>query len=311
MHNRKVMEENRVDFLQVYYFLTVCKHMHITNAAGELYISQPALSASIARLEKDLGVSLFHRKGRTISLSDEGMIACRHLGNIWDSYSRLQEDLHQAKETKAQTIKLGSSSHRSLIASMGDFMESNPAISIQQTSAHSTLLKEKLLKGELDLCVSSPPISGEGIHCHVLCIEEILLQVPKGHAIATKENVRLSDCAGENFMGFPKGYTFREICDELFSQAEFKPNYVFELDTPSLLDIRRTSLAAPFFGLFPKSLCGKAFDADGGSVFLSLSFPRCYRTLALSWPSSLPLNHSVRELIEYLKGYYRDQPEVK
>src|SRR5690606_25174153 len=61
-----------MELLQLNYFLTVAKHEHMTKAAQELRIAQPALSRTIQRLEEDLGVPLFDRKGRQICLNSFG-----------------------------------------------------------------------------------------------------------------------------------------------------------------------------------------------------------------------------------------------
>lgn len=61
-----------MELLQLEYFLTVAKLEHMTKAAQELRIAQPALSKTIARLEQDLGVPLFDRQGRKIRLNPYG-----------------------------------------------------------------------------------------------------------------------------------------------------------------------------------------------------------------------------------------------
>lgn len=61
-----------MELLQLKYFQTVARLEHMTKAAEELHIAQPSLSKTIARLEKDLGVPLFDRQGRQITLNSFG-----------------------------------------------------------------------------------------------------------------------------------------------------------------------------------------------------------------------------------------------
>ena len=56
------------------YFLKVAEKEHITQAAEELHITQPALSRAISNLEQELGVKLFEREGKNISLNENGII---------------------------------------------------------------------------------------------------------------------------------------------------------------------------------------------------------------------------------------------
>ena len=296
-----------MEFQQLQYFLTVCKHMHITKAAQELYITQPALSAAMARLEKELGVPLFQRKGRNIILSEEGKIVRHFAQNVLNEYNLMADSLAARHEEDTQTIRLGNSSHRSLIPFLEEFFADNPQVQIYQQSLSYDQLKEKLLKRELDFCISSPPIEGPGISCETLCSEELFLQVPLGHPLARQSQVRLADCAKEKFMGFPKGYSFRNICDSLCAQAGFVPHYVLELDTSSLLEMRQNPIAHQYFGIFPQSLCGNKYSAQGQLVFLPISQPKAFRVLALSWLWSRKLNGTILDLMDYLKDYYRSK----
>ena len=68
-----------MDLLQLKYFCEIAREEHITRAAKNLNIAQPALSASLNRLEKELGVSLFDRVGRNISLNSCGQAFYQHI----------------------------------------------------------------------------------------------------------------------------------------------------------------------------------------------------------------------------------------
>ncbi|MCX5775180.1 MAG: LysR family transcriptional regulator [Firmicutes bacterium] len=68
--------------LQLRYFQAVCRYNNITRASVELYVSQPAISASIKELEDELGVSLFHRQNNKIALTMEGTYFLKRVDEI-------------------------------------------------------------------------------------------------------------------------------------------------------------------------------------------------------------------------------------
>ncbi len=72
-----------MELLQLKYFQTVARLEHMTKAAEELHIAQPSLSKTIARLEKDLGVPLFDRQGRQITLNSFGKVFLKRVERIF------------------------------------------------------------------------------------------------------------------------------------------------------------------------------------------------------------------------------------
>ena len=81
-----------MELLQLEYFYAVAKTQHVTHTAEQLHIAQPALTQSIHRLEKELGVPLFHRSGRNIALTEYGVylrkicMSCRKYCRKWQMF---------------------------------------------------------------------------------------------------------------------------------------------------------------------------------------------------------------------------------
>ena len=73
---------------QLNYFRVVARHEHISHAAEELRVAQPALSATISKIEKELGVPLFNRTGRNIELNDAGRRLLDHADYMFDKLKK-------------------------------------------------------------------------------------------------------------------------------------------------------------------------------------------------------------------------------
>ena len=87
-------------------FVKVAKLQHMTNAAAELNISQSALSSSIKKLELELGVRLFERRGRHIELNTYGEIFLRYAENMLLSLSQLEQELAEAKSAVENRVSI-------------------------------------------------------------------------------------------------------------------------------------------------------------------------------------------------------------
>ena len=89
------------------YFLTIAKEQSFTKAAEQLHITQPTLSRQMAAFEEDLGITLFIRNGKKISLTDEGILLKRRALEILNLEERTIEELKGKEEVVEGTITIG------------------------------------------------------------------------------------------------------------------------------------------------------------------------------------------------------------
>ena len=84
----KKQEYENMELRLLRYFLTVAKEQSFTKAAEQLYITQPTLSRQMAAFEEELGVTLFIRSGKKVSLTDEGILLKRIERDNIDKYKK-------------------------------------------------------------------------------------------------------------------------------------------------------------------------------------------------------------------------------
>ena len=89
-------------------FLQAAKTEHITQAAEQLHMTQPALSKVIARLEDDLGVRLFDREGKHIRLNEYGQVALRYTEQILYTIGDMPAELEEMADGRAGSVRVGS-----------------------------------------------------------------------------------------------------------------------------------------------------------------------------------------------------------
>ena len=97
-----------LDFrLKVFY--TVAQTLNFNKAAEKLFISQPAVTKHIHELEQHFGITLFNRKHKRISLTNEGEIVKQYAHTIFDQYQKLDFELNLLKNKTAGTLRIGAS----------------------------------------------------------------------------------------------------------------------------------------------------------------------------------------------------------
>lgn len=129
-------------------FYTVAKTGNISHAADMLYISQPAISKSISKLEEGLGVKLFIRTAKGVQLTDEGEILYDHIKNAFESISEGEDELKRISELGIGQLRIGVSTSLCkyiLLDYLQDFIFENPHIKVT-IDCHSTINTIKLLQ---------------------------------------------------------------------------------------------------------------------------------------------------------------------
>ena len=104
-----------MELQQLRYFAIAAKYQHITRAANELHVAQPAVSGTIKRLENELGVSLFEKNGRNIALTREGELFYGKIKKILNELDHLPEVLRNEKNRRENTVKINVRDRKSVV----------------------------------------------------------------------------------------------------------------------------------------------------------------------------------------------------
>ena len=148
------------------YFLTVAKEQSFTKAAEQLHITQPTLSRQLAAFEEELGISLFNRNGRTITLTDEGILLKRRALEMLDLEKRTLEELKGTEEVidGSVTIGCGEFAAVEILAEICKVCrEKYPLVQIAIHTATADTVYEMMKKGLVDIGMFLEPVDTEGL----------------------------------------------------------------------------------------------------------------------------------------------------
>lgn len=222
---------------EIRYFCVTAEVLHYTRAANLLYISQPSLSYAIAKLEKALGVPLFEKHGKQVSLSKYGEAFLPYAQNVLRELSEGMNRLSELKQPAAGIVNLGyiySVSFSVLPEFVNKFYnyQGSHQIGFRFQQGMAGELLEQLFNGSLDILIAGmtdePDI--ETIEFLPIYRQELFLAVPPDHPLATKSSVALGDLAGENFVSLNHDTVIYHQLEDRFKKADITPNTVFEAD---------------------------------------------------------------------------------
>ncbi|WP_127529959.1 LysR family transcriptional regulator [Paenibacillus kobensis] len=239
-----------MELLQLKYFRTVARLEHMTRAAEQLHIAQPALSRTISRLEEDLGVPLFDRINRQIRLNAFGKI---FLSKVESALSLLEEGRKEVAELaglEQGTISIATSTLTCLSPAITAFREKFPSTSFrikQIAPAESYSIGELLEQGIIDLGFGPLSFRKPGIRELSVLQNDIFLAVPCGHRLENLSSITLDQAADEPFIEYKTGHPFRQVNDEISSQAGIQRTIIGEVDEPAALhSLVQASLGVAF-----------------------------------------------------------------
>ena len=190
-----------MDNLQV--FVMAAETENFSRAAQQLHMSQPAVSQQIQSLEQHLGVELFERNGRRISLSAAGQTLLPKARDLIRNCRQVEEAAMALAGEVTGHLSIGCSTASGkylLPRLLAQYREQYPLVRGTVRIGGRASVIEWLSAGEVDLAVTSERVQRSGLHFRRFFQDEIVLIVPRHHPWATRENVQPEELYGERFI---------------------------------------------------------------------------------------------------------------
>lgn len=224
-----------MELRQLEYFVAVAADLNFSRAAERIHVVQSALSASVSRLEKELGVELFDRSRRQIALTPAGEVFLQHARDVMHAAARARSSVEDHRGQLTGTVTLGtlmSWGALDLPAALEEFRRLHPLVTVRlrQSLTGSAGHLDAIANGQMDLAlVSVPSPSSEQIALLKLTQEPMVLLCEATHELARRRRVRLTDLAGQDFIHFPLGWGIRRRLDAEFTAAGVHPVNAYEV----------------------------------------------------------------------------------
>lgn len=286
-------------------FYTVANAGNISKAAKELYISQPAISKSIQKLEDGIGCKLFLRSSRGVTLTEEGELLYSYVKNAFETLTLGEKKLHRSIELGVGHLKIGVSSTLCkylLLPYLKEFIKRHPHISISITCQSTNDTLKLLEENKIDIGLIGKPDNTKNIQFDYLEeIEDIF--------VATKDYLRNLKTRGVTKSHILQNSTLM-LLDKHNMTRQYIDDYlqINHIHVQDSIDISDMDLLIEFAKISVGVACViKSFVtselADGTLIEIPLGIPIHKREVGFAYKTQLKPSKSLRAFIEFYRGY--------
>jgi DNA-binding transcriptional LysR family regulator len=223
------------------YFVVVAEECHFRRAAERLHIAESPLSQQIRQLESELGLSLFERTTRRVSLTAAGERFLERSRHILLAVDHACEEASRLAAGELGHLAIGftgSATYELMPRLSLDLHERFPGIELDLKGEMLTPDQvEALLSGALDLGFLRPPVRDPRLEVHVLRSEPLIVALPANHRLTRAHRVNLPDLVNEAFISYPSHgrSVVYELVVDACRHAGFAPRIVEEVAETSTL----------------------------------------------------------------------------
>lgn len=221
-----------MDFPRLTVFQAVVHRLSFSQAADDLYLSQPAVSKHIRQLEAELGVKLFHRGGGQVELTDAGRILADYAGRVATLSEEVRRVLDELDGLKRGYLRLAATSTPGLYLlpeALARFGQRYPGIEISLWLGNSDAVAQQVLQGAADLGFVGLRPDMPGLQIRPFASDQIVLVTPPGHRLAREVMFAPGLLAGETLILREMGSGIRKAVEANLARLQARPGRVLEI----------------------------------------------------------------------------------
>jgi len=224
----------RIDLRLLRQFVAVAEELHFHRAARRLAMSQPPLTASIRRIEAEIGAELIERGRKTVRLTPAGKVLLEEARLLLAAADRaigVTRDVAAGCRGHVRMGYVGSAMYGRLPSCLRAFRESEPEVRIDLHEMTTAAQLSALRAGTVDLAIIVPPVAEPGgLGFRLFDHDRLAIALPRLHPKARAAAIDLIDLADQEFVMWPRteGFGFHDLVIRLCSEAGFVPRVVQE-----------------------------------------------------------------------------------
>jgi DNA-binding transcriptional LysR family regulator len=294
-----------MELRQLEYLVAVAEERSFTRAAARVRVAQPAVSAQIGRLERELGQRLLERSGREVTPTAVGAAVLPCARAALSAARSVRETIDELSQLTTGSVSLGTvnaSGALGLADLLAGFHARYPAIEISLVEDVTNRLLERLHEGSLDLALVGragtwrPPPGG--FEHQVVLDDRIVAAMPDDHPLARRQRITLRELVELPLICVPEGTGMRTALIDGCSRVGVQPRVAFEAADPVVL----AGLAARGLGvaLLPETAAG----LEPSLTTIEIERPQLRSRIELVWRAASTPAPAARALIAAARGFF-------
>lgn len=287
-----------MELRQLEYFQMASRLKNITRAARKLRVSQPNITVAIKKLETELGVQLFDRSQKQLTLTPEGTVFLKRIEVALRNIDDAILEVNDYKQLQKGTIKIG------IPPMMGaylfpkvfsSFRRLHPKLDVLLYEEGSLTIREKLESDELDFGIIIVPDAAQNLNVLKMSRKQLMVCVAEDSPLAAKSAIKPGDIAGADLIMMKEGSYLREVVQDKLSELKIAPRTV--LESGQIVTIK--GLVAHNVGI--AFLLDFICDDSPGLKAVPFYEP-IYVDIGLAWKKDRYVSKAAQAFVDFCKG---------
>ncbi len=215
-----------MDVRALRYFIEVVRQQSFTRAAEQLYVTQPTISKMVRQLEAETGCALLRREGRTLQLTDSGLVVYQRGLAILQEFHQLEAQIGDINQLKTGELRLGipPMTGMQIAGSISAFQRRYPGVRLHIAESGGLTAQQAVLNGTLDIALTALPVASEiplntlELMCHPLCV-----LVPRTACWQTRQQLTLTELAEHPLLILNEEFALNQQLMQAFRQQSLTP----------------------------------------------------------------------------------------
>ncbi len=230
-----------MEIRQLRYFLSALQQGSLKAAAGRHFVTQPAVSMQLKKLEEELGEKLYRRSGRRIVATQAGEMVAAQAETILERVDALRDSIQGLKQGHRGYLRLGTIDAASVYVLPGvfhTFRGRHPGVQVQVTVADSDTLVAALETGSIELAIVTLPLAGEGLEVVPFYTDRMVMVTSPRHPLAaspTTGRQLLQAAAEAGLITYPARSVTRRLIEKVFIDNGLTLRTAMEVSSPEAI----------------------------------------------------------------------------